>query len=224
MAELLAIIEVFKICEEDIKNNISIHIYSDSKIAIGWCTTTGDKYSKNNWKKNKGEIPHVELIKEAYMLYKNFDNVKLEWIKAHTNQTDELSIGNEGADKLANMSIGEGECPYNNPINHILDEQTKTDETKLHFSPGSSSHSTRSGDHSEIETPDGKGLITNQKDNTPQLTQVLRLKKIQYKKKKYYIIIDENPQYIYKIEGDNSIGDKVGIQEIKDNKKRIQFY
>ena len=51
---------------------------------------------------------------------KFFDNVKLEWIKAHTNQTDELSIGNEGADKLANMSIGEEECPYNNSINQIF--------------------------------------------------------------------------------------------------------
>ena len=27
---------------------------------------------------------------------------------------------NDGADKLANMSIGEGDCPYNTPINKIL--------------------------------------------------------------------------------------------------------
>ena len=57
-------------------------------------------------------IPNVELVKKAYTLYTLHDNVKLEWIKAHTNQTDELSLGNDGADKLANMSIEL--CPLDN--------------------------------------------------------------------------------------------------------------
>ena len=48
----------------------------------------------------------MALVKEVYSLYKQYENVQVEWIRAHTNNTDELSKGNEGADRLANMSIG----------------------------------------------------------------------------------------------------------------------
>ena len=119
-AELYAVIEVFSVLKNEIEQGGNVIVYTDSEYVIKCCTSYGEKCEKNNWKKKKGEIPNVELVKEAYSLYKKFDNVQLEWIRAHTNQTDELSIGNEGADKLANMSIGEEECPYNSPINQIL--------------------------------------------------------------------------------------------------------
>ena len=111
---------VFSVLKNEIEQGGNVIVYTDSEYVIKCCTSYGEKCEKNNWKKKKGEIPNVELVKEAYSLYKKFDNVQLEWIRAHTNQTDELSIGNEGADKLANMSIGEEECPYNSPINQIL--------------------------------------------------------------------------------------------------------
>ena len=119
-AELYAVIEVFSVLKNEIEQGGNVIVYTDSEYVIKCCTSYGEKCEKNNWKKKKGEIPNLELVKEAYSLYKKFDNVQLEWIRAHTNQTDELSIGNEGADKLANMSIGEEECPYNSPINQIL--------------------------------------------------------------------------------------------------------
>ena len=123
-AELSAVIEVFNVLNEEIKQGKSIIIYTDSEYVIKCCTSYGEKCEKNNWKKKKGEIPNVKLVKEAYSLYKEFDNVKLEWIRAHTNQTDELSIGNEGADKLANMSIGDYvTVSYNSPIDQILKDQ-----------------------------------------------------------------------------------------------------
>ena len=112
VAELLAIIEVFLILKNEIKLYENIIIYSDSKIAIGWCTTTGEKYEKQNWTKKKGEIPNVHLIKSAYELIKNNPNVSLKYIKAHTGFIDENSLGNEEADKLANLSIGLETCPY----------------------------------------------------------------------------------------------------------------
>lgn len=124
IAELSAIIEVFEICKEDIKNNKKIIIYSDSKIAIGWCTSTGEKYEKMNWKKKKGEIPNLDLIKKAYHLMKENINVSLEHIKAHTGLNDYLSKGNEKADYLANMAIGLKECPYSN-IEQIIDNNIK---------------------------------------------------------------------------------------------------
>ena len=120
-AELSAVIEVFSVLKDKIEQGENVIIYTDSEYVIKCCTSYGEKCEKNNWKKKKGEIPNVELVKQAYSLYKKYDNVQLEWIRAHTNQTDELSIGNEEADKLANMSIGEEECPYSSPvINQIL--------------------------------------------------------------------------------------------------------
>jgi len=104
-AELSAIIEVFYILKDEIKSGKTIIIYSDSKVSIGWCTTTGRKYESMNWNKKNG-IPNVELIKIGYNLFKQYPNVSLKYIKAHTGLSDELSIGNEGADRLANESIG----------------------------------------------------------------------------------------------------------------------
>ena len=112
VAELLAIIEVFSILKDEINMYEKIIIYSDSRIAIGWCTTTGEKYAKKNWTKQKGEIPNVNLIKSAYELMLNNSNVSLRFIKAHTGLLDEDSLGNEEADKLANLSIGLKDCPY----------------------------------------------------------------------------------------------------------------
>ena len=110
VAELTAIIEACNILENEIKENKNICIYSDSKISIGWCTTTGEKYAAKNW---KGKIPNVELIKKAYSLIKNKDNILLMHVKAHTGNTDKHSVGNDGADKLANEAIGLVDCPYN---------------------------------------------------------------------------------------------------------------
>ena len=111
VAELSAIIEVFTILKEEIESGKKIIIYSDSKISIGWCTTTGCKYEKMNWVKKNG-IPNVELIKIGYGLCKNNKNVSLEHIRAHTGLSDELSLGNEEADRLANEAIGLTLCPY----------------------------------------------------------------------------------------------------------------
>ena len=77
VAELSAIIEVYRILEKDIEAGKNVLICSDSNIAIGWCTTTGRKYANNNWKKGKNtkkKIPNVELIKEAYELFNKKSN------------------------------------------------------------------------------------------------------------------------------------------------------
>ena len=36
----------------------------------------------------------------------------MKHIRAHTGLSDEYSLGNEGADKLANLAIGLKKCPY----------------------------------------------------------------------------------------------------------------
>ncbi len=84
-------------CSSDLLN---ITICSDSQYAIRCCTTYGQKCENINWKK-KGGIPNLELVKKAYELFKNLNNVSFKHIKAHTGLDDIHSIGNENADKLA---------------------------------------------------------------------------------------------------------------------------
>ena len=104
-AELSAIIEVFNVCKDDIENDKKIMIYSDSTYSIRCCGEYGEKCSKNGYRNKKGYVPNHELVKIAYELFKNNSNVEIKHIKAHTGKQDELSIGNEGADMLANLSI-----------------------------------------------------------------------------------------------------------------------
>lgn len=112
-AELTAIIETLHILQSDIKQGKIIHIYSDSKYAIRCCTEYGEKCQLNKWEKN---IPNKDLVKQAYQLKKQYDNVELIHIKAHTNNTDIHSLGNDGADRLANHAIGLETCPYNSKL------------------------------------------------------------------------------------------------------------
>ena len=53
-----------------------------------------------------------DLIKIGYQLKKDNPHVYLKHIRAHTGLSDEYSLGNEGADKLANLALGLKKCPY----------------------------------------------------------------------------------------------------------------
>ena len=112
--ELTGFIRALEILEDDIKNNKTIHIYSDSEYVIKCMKSYCDKLVKNNWKTSTDKTPpNVELLKKAYALYKNKSNIKLHHVKAHTDGEDEHSIGNREADRLANLSLGVKACPYN---------------------------------------------------------------------------------------------------------------
>ena len=110
-AELSAVIEVFSILKDEIKSNKEIIIYSDSIYTIRWCGEYGRKCESNGFNSKK-DIPNLELGKELYLLCKDNPNVKLEHIRSHTGLMDELSLGNEGADMMANLAIGA--CPHKN--------------------------------------------------------------------------------------------------------------
>jgi ribonuclease HI len=105
IAELTAIIETYNIIENDIKNGKRVIIVTDSEYAIK-CVSS---YGKKGWKK---DIPNKELVKNAYEIYKDKINIQFMHIKSHTNNIDIHSIGNDNADKLANMAIGLDNCPY----------------------------------------------------------------------------------------------------------------
>lgn len=111
-AELLAIIHTYSIIENDLlvaHNNICI--VTDSEYVIKCVTTYGDKCHKKHWPQ---DIPNRELVKKAYELYNNKSNIQFIHIRAHTSKCDVHSIGNDQADRLANLAIGCDSCPYQN--------------------------------------------------------------------------------------------------------------
>jgi len=101
-AELTAIEKVYSILESDILSGIPICIVSDSEYAIRCVTTYGEKCALNQWKK---VIPNMELVRRIYELYRGKSNVRFLHVDAHTGKTDVHSIGNDHADRLANLSV-----------------------------------------------------------------------------------------------------------------------
>ena len=125
-AELTAIIKTWPIIEKDILDGKKVTIVSDSIYAIRCVSSYGEKCAQNCWKK---DIPNKELVKAAYETYKDNKNVEFMHIKAHTDNQDIHSIGNDGADRLANKAIGLDSCPYAGPekiyLNVLYHEKEK---------------------------------------------------------------------------------------------------
>ena len=122
VAELLAIIKALSILRQQIEDGEKIVIYSDSKYAIRCCTDYGAKCEKKNWKKTKfEEIPNAKIVKTAYLFCKGKKNIEFIHINAHTGLQDQHSLGNENADRLANLAIGQTHCSY------------KTKQTKIYL-------------------------------------------------------------------------------------------
>mgnify|MGYP001437092749 CR=1 FL=1 len=119
VAEVLAIIKALELIKRNIKiettkdegnNNINQDItqcviVTDSKYALRYATTLGEKYNKENW---KTDIPNKELVKQLYLLtqdVKKYKNVEFQKVEAHTGKQDKHSLGNEQADKLARLAL-----------------------------------------------------------------------------------------------------------------------
>ena len=94
-------------------------VYSDSSYSIRCCTTYGEKMSKKGWDQKGKDIPNRELVEVAYNFVKKYKNIDFQHIRAHTGLEDEHSIGNENADRLANLAIGVESCPYQRIKNKI---------------------------------------------------------------------------------------------------------
>ena len=108
-AELSAIIRTYEILKNDIEMGKEVTIVSDSVYAIRCAGEYGLKNANCNWMK---DIPNKELVRQIHELYSAQPNVNFMHIKAHTAKQDIHSIGNDHADRLANMAIGVSECPY----------------------------------------------------------------------------------------------------------------
>ncbi len=117
-AEILAILKAFEILYQEILAGYKIHIYSDSTYAIRCCGEYGKKLYDKNWESKK-PIPNLQLVKLAFYTFQKHKNIEFHYIAAHTGLDDINSKGNEGADKMANLAIGQTECSYANKVKKI---------------------------------------------------------------------------------------------------------
>lgn len=72
-------------------------VYTDSQLVVNIVTQWATGWEARGWtKKSSGPIANLELVKEAYALYRERPGVELRWIKAHDGNR-----WNEYADALA---------------------------------------------------------------------------------------------------------------------------
>ena len=73
-------------------------IHSDSEFWINVLTKWADVWQSHGWKKSKGEIMNLDIVKELYTLYHKYP-VKLIWVRGHAG-----TKYNELADEWANKA------------------------------------------------------------------------------------------------------------------------
>lgn len=73
-------------------------IHSDSEFWINVLTKWAPTWELKGWKKSKGEIKNLDLVRKAHRLYNQWD-VKLIWVQGHVG-----TEMNELADKWANRA------------------------------------------------------------------------------------------------------------------------
>lgn len=75
-------------------------IHSDSEFWINVLTKWAPGWKARGWRKSRGEIANLEIVKELYTLYEDLerrDKVKLVWVRGHVG-----TEMNELADQWAN--------------------------------------------------------------------------------------------------------------------------
>ena len=73
-------------------------IHSDSEFWINVLTKWADGWYARGWKKSKGEIMNLDIVKKLYQLYHQYP-VKLIWVRGHVG-----TKYNELADEWANRA------------------------------------------------------------------------------------------------------------------------
>ena len=74
-----------------------IDVYTDSQLVVNIITEWAEGWERRGWKKkSSGPIANLELVQEAYRLYRSLPDVELHWIAAHSGNR-----WNEYADALA---------------------------------------------------------------------------------------------------------------------------
>lgn len=130
-AELYAIyIAIMSILEKNIVFR-RINIYSDSEYSVKSLNVWINNWKMNNWKDSKGKpVKNQDLIKLIHNILIEYGAmINIVHIYAHTGGTDQLSIGNNIADRLAKEGALNGQ-PYKQPQKKQIMRQQKTEVPK----------------------------------------------------------------------------------------------
>lgn len=80
-----------------IPHDAEIDVYTDSQLVANTLNQWAQGWEARGWnKKSAGPIANLELVKEAYALYRQRPNARIQWIPAHSGNR-----WNEYADALA---------------------------------------------------------------------------------------------------------------------------
>jgi ribonuclease HI len=90
--ELTALISAYRELPED----AVVTVYSDSQLCVNTVNEWAAGWERRGWRRAKGPIANLELVKELYRLAQRHPGATLTWIKAHAG-----SRWNEYADALA---------------------------------------------------------------------------------------------------------------------------
>jgi ribonuclease HI len=91
--ELTALIEGSRL----VPNGTAVTVYSDSNLAVRTINEWAAGWEARGWKRRTGPVENVDLVRQAYAVYRTRPELDVKWIKAHVGFT-----WNEYADRLAN--------------------------------------------------------------------------------------------------------------------------
>lgn len=102
-AELYAIYKALKKIVSKLEFN-EIILYTDSMYSIDCVTKWVKKWVKNGWiGYNKKPVKNVDIIKKIYKILQQYPSqIHFRHVRSHTGKSDEHSINNDIADRLAN--------------------------------------------------------------------------------------------------------------------------
>ncbi len=84
----------------DLAKDEDVEIHTDSEFWINVLTKWAPGWAAHDWRKSKGEIKNLDIVKEAYRKYQK-GNTKLVWVRGHVG-----TEMNELADAWANKARG----------------------------------------------------------------------------------------------------------------------
>lgn len=107
-AELNALHQALLMAVDELKNDVTIAIFCDSKYAIQCVTQWAVNWQKKGWKKAGGEIKNLELIKELFALHQQLKTkVKVLHVNGHVGVE-----GNELADRMSILAIEQRDVDF----------------------------------------------------------------------------------------------------------------
>jgi len=99
VAEVMAILAALEVIGADRGKWV---IVTDSTYAMRWAGSLGEKHAVAGWIKS---VPNKALVRRLYQEVSGRSLVRMQKVAAHTNGTDQHSVGNRQADSLANQAL-----------------------------------------------------------------------------------------------------------------------